>query len=126
MLVNAPATSGTNGLTKSSSTSSSDSTSSVLDTSHSSGVSVKLLHSTVQTASSSDSASPVPDNSQNSGASAKLASPSLNTSTSSSSPSPLSLFLKPLPPSTTTPKSSKGTSARVLGEKEATRGRFEA
>ena len=67
MLINAPATSGTNGLTKSS-TSSSDSNP-VLDTSRSSGASVKRLHSTVQ---SSDSA-PVPDNFQNSGASAKQA-----------------------------------------------------
>ena len=67
VLVNGPATSGTNGLTKLS-TSSSDSNP-VLDTSHSSGASVKRLHSTVQ---SSDSA-PVPDNFQNSGASAKQA-----------------------------------------------------
>ena len=59
--------------------------------------------------------SPVPDNSQNFGTLAKQTTPSLKISSSSSSPSPLSMFLKSLPPLTTTPKSTKGMSARDPG-----------
>ena len=68
-------------------------------------------------ASSSGSTSPLPENSQKSDAISEQATPSHNTL---SSPSTLPMFLKPhiLSPSTTTPKSSKGKSARVSTRSE--------
>ena len=78
-----------------------------------------MLTLAVYTESSFDSTSPEQDNSPNFGtSSSQQATPNLNSSASSNSPSPLSMFLKPLPPFTTTPKTSKGTGARVLTRNE--------
>ena len=74
---------------------------------------------TTQNSSSSSSLSPS-TSTQVSGASTQKSTPSLNTSLSSSSPTPLTKFLKPLPPSLSTPRSSKvgKTGARVLTSSE--------
>ena len=82
---------------------------------------VAKVPSTESTPNSSSSSSLSPSTStQVSGASIQKSTPSLNTSSSSSSPSPLTKFLKPLPPSLSTPRSSKvgKTGARVLTSSE--------